>query len=174
MKILAFPEFRQDYCWDCGAKAMQALLVYYGIDIREQIIMKLAGTTKRGTLVPGMRKVVKNYKLKYQAGKMTIKDVRYHLARRRPVILLLQAWTDKKKVFWEKDWVDGHYVVAIGYDRSKIYFEDPSAVIRTYLTDEELRERWHHLDPKGKRYLNWGLVVLEKSHYYPKKIIHMD
>jgi len=40
MKILDFPELRQTFNYDCGAKALQSVLAYYGIDIREEEIIK--------------------------------------------------------------------------------------------------------------------------------------
>jgi predicted double-glycine peptidase len=35
MKILKIPELRQAYVYDCGANAVQSVLEYYGIDIKE-------------------------------------------------------------------------------------------------------------------------------------------
>lgn len=175
MKILKFPELRQTYCWDCGANAMQSVLVYYGIDIREQITMKLAKTTRSGTPILGMKKVAKEYGLDFEAGKMTIEDIKKYLDKNIPVILLVQAWSDKKNTNWEKDWNDGHYVVAIGYDNKKLYFEDPWETVRTYLTFTEFQKRWHDVDPKGKKHISWGMAVFgKKANYNLSKSIHMD
>lgn len=38
--MLNFPELRQTYGYDCGAKATEAVLAYFGMDIREDLIMK--------------------------------------------------------------------------------------------------------------------------------------
>lgn len=125
MKIKKFLELRQTYFWGCGAKAMQAVLAYYGIDVHEEAIMKLAGTTKTGTPVKGLKKVVKKYGLKCEAGKMTIEEVKNYIKKRIPVIILLQVWTIKENVDWGKHWTDGHYAVVVGYNKKKMYFEDP-------------------------------------------------
>lgn len=163
MKILPFPELRQAYDWDCGASAIQSILIYYGLDVRAGLIIKAAGTNyDHGTVPANMKAVFKSYKLKCRAGKMTVQEIKDCIDKKIPVILLLQAWTHQENVDWENDWEDGHYVVAIGYDKKRIYFEDPYALSRTYLTDAELMKRWHHRDNTGKKYLNWGLVVTGK------------
>jgi len=46
MKILEFPELRQTYEYDCGANALQGILAYYGMEIREELIIKSAKTNK--------------------------------------------------------------------------------------------------------------------------------
>lgn len=174
MKILKFPELRQTYSWDCGVCAIQSVLDYYGLDVRESTIMKLAGTTKGGTPVSGIKKVAKEYGLDFKAGEMTIEDIKSYLDKKIPVILLVQAWSDKK-VNWEKDWADGHYVDAIGYNKSRIFFEDPSTVLRTYLTYDEFEKRWHDGSLRGKKYIHWGMAVFgKKASYNPNKTVHMD
>ena len=49
MKIIEYPETRQVFYFDCGADALVSLLVFAGIEEREDRIMLLAGTTKSGT-----------------------------------------------------------------------------------------------------------------------------
>src|SRR3989338_4435827 len=146
MKILDFPILRQTYDYDCGAKATEAVLGYYGLDIREEKIIKIAKTTKEGTPINGIKKVAKKYNLKCKAKEMNIEEIKDCINKNIPVILLLQAWTEKKKPNWKEDWVDGHYVVVIGYDKKKMYFEDPSSILRTYLNLKELKDRWHDED----------------------------
>jgi ABC-type bacteriocin/lantibiotic exporter with double-glycine peptidase domain len=173
MKILNFPEFRQTYEYDCGAKALQAVLEYYGIDVPEGRIISLAKTTKRGTSPKSVVNVIKRYRLKFKDGQLTVSQIKKYLDKKTPVIILLQAWTEKKKVDWEKDWADGHYVVAVGYDKNKVYFEDPYSVLRTYLTYKELNKRWHDKED-GKEYVHYGIAVYgEKPKFNPNKKIHM-
>ncbi|MBU4308385.1 MAG: hypothetical protein KJ566_01155, partial [Nanoarchaeota archaeon] len=54
-KILKFPFSRQCYNYDCGANAMKSILDYYGIDIREEKIIKIAKTTRAGTNFIGLK-----------------------------------------------------------------------------------------------------------------------
>lgn len=172
--MITFPELRQTYNYDCGAKVTQAVLAYYGLDVSEIEIMRLAKTSKKtGTSIKHMLSVFEEYGLKYRVSKLTIKQIKKYLDKKIPVILVLQAWTHKKKINWKKDWVDGHYVVAIGYDSNKIYFEDPASVLRTYLSYKELEKRWHDKDADGRKYINCGIAVYGKKIINPKKTIHM-
>jgi len=158
-KILEFPILRQTYNYDCGAKAIQSVLVYYGIDVNEGNIMELANTNKWGTSIAGLKKVARYFGLKYKDGKMTIRDLKKSIDNKILVIIALQAWAGKKKINWEKDWEDGHYVVVIGYSNKKIYFADPSAISRTYLSINELRKRWHDVDVKRTKIIKWGMEI---------------
>jgi predicted double-glycine peptidase len=175
LKVLDFPSIRQTFKWDCGANVVQSVLEYYGIDQREESVIKSAGTDQSGTSVVGIRRAVKKFGLKEVAGEMTVDDIKKYINKKIPVIIPLQAWTNKKKVNWEENWSDGHYAVAIGYDQKKIYFEDPSSFNRTYLTYSELNKRWHDEGMDGKKYINWGIAVFgKKPAYNSRKIKHMD
>ena len=46
---------RQTYDFDCGAKALQTVMAYYGVDVREDELMETLGTGTQGTetRVPG-------------------------------------------------------------------------------------------------------------------------
>ena len=88
--------------------------------------------------------------------------------------MALQAWTESKKVHWKTNWADGHYVVAVGYDRHKVYFADPSSIYPTFLTFAELEERWHDIDNhNGRRYEHYGLAVTG-AQPRAQRAIHMD
>jgi ABC-type bacteriocin/lantibiotic exporter with double-glycine peptidase domain len=162
MKIKYFPNLRQTYGYDCGAQVLQAVLAYYGIDINEGEIMKLAGTTKQGTSVAKIKEVAKKHGLKIDFKEMNIEDVKKYIDKKIPVILLLQAWTSKSNADWKNDWQDGHYAIAIGYDKKGIYFEDPSSIFRTFLSYNELKDRWHDKDNKIK-YVNYGMAIYGKK-----------
>lgn len=172
MKKLNFPELRQTYEYDCGAKALQSVLVYYGIEISEENLLKTAGTNKiRGTTRKGMTRVLKKYGLKSDDKEMKIKELKTYINKKIPVIILLQAWDNVPD--YSKKYKDGHWAVAIGYDKNKIIFEDPYSFERTYLTEKELKERWHSKERKMK-IKNYGIAVYGKiPKYDSKKIIHM-
>ena len=102
---------------------------------------------------------------------MTAKQVKEYINKKIPVIILLQAWAKNKITDWEKNWKNGHYVVAIGYGRDKFYFEDPASALRTYLKYNEFEKRWHDLRDK-KKYIHFGFAVFGKK-VKNKKEIHM-
>lgn len=173
MVMLDFPEFRQSFDYDCGAKAVQAMLAYYGIDVDEEEIIKLAGTNRKsGTSISGVVRVLEKYNLKYHSGELEIDKIKSQLAEGHPVILILQAWTKDYRPVWDLDWKDGHYVVAIGYDDKKVYFEDPYSINRTYLTYNELEKRWHN-QQKRKKYVHYAISVYGRKPRYPTKARHM-
>ncbi len=175
MKIIVLPQLRQTYCYDCGANALQSVLVYYGIEVREDCLIKLTGTSKEGTSIKGIIKVAEKYGLKTESKQMTIDDIKWYIKKDVPVIIALQAWTEKEKVDWENDWVDGHWVVAIGYTKDKIIFEDPSSFVRVYLKYEELEKRWHDVDTNGKKYFHHGIAIFGKKPKFDRdKIVHME
>lgn len=176
MVLLDFPELRQTYNYDCGATALEAVLAYYGIEVREELILKCAKTTKKyGTSIDGMVNTIKKYGLNCQSEIMTIENLKGCISKKIPVILLLQAWTDKKHINWLSDNSDEHYVVAIGYDKNNIYFEDPYSFRRTFLPYGELQNRWHDIDENEKRYINHGIAVFgKKPKFNSKDVIHMD
>jgi len=175
MNTINLPQLVQTYNYDCGAKALQSILAYYGIEAREDKIMKFAKTSKKGTPIRGMVTATEKFGLKTEIKGMTIKDIKEYIKKDIPVILILQAWTGKKEVDWEKDWADGHYVVAIGYTKDKVLFVDPSSFQYTYLKYNELEKRWHDVDTDGKKYDHYGIAIFGKKPKFKKcKMVHMD
>lgn len=176
MKILDFPEIKQTFKYDCGACALESVFSYYGLDVFENEIIEVAKTVSgSGTSIYGMLHAVTHFGLKVDLKTLSIKELKKYINKKVPVILRIQAWTSKENVDWEKDWKDGHYVVAIGYDKEKIYFEDPWSIKRTFLSYEELEKRWHDIDIDGKKYCNYGIVIRGKRKGYDlNKAVHMD
>lgn len=76
MKILSFPEFRQTFEYDCGAKASQAVLAYYGFDVSEEILLEMEETVKTGTSPKDIEKTMKKFGLKVDAGKMEVEQIK--------------------------------------------------------------------------------------------------
>jgi len=112
MKIISVPNIRQTYNYDCGATALQIILVYYGIEIRKDHIIKATKTSKNGASIKEIVKAANKYGLKTSSKEMNINDIKDYIKENIPVILSLQAWT-QKKTNWEDNRTDGHYVVAI-------------------------------------------------------------
>ena len=176
--MIKLPDLRQTKGYDCGAIVIQTILDYYGMDVREDKILKLTRTNKKKvTQTRDIERVFKKYGLKTKSGKFTIEEVKKFIDKKIPVILVLQAWAIKKEVDWKKDWKDGHYVIAIGYDKEKMYFDDPATIWKTYLTFDELKKRWHDvggLKNKGKKYIHFGIVAYgKKRKFSEKKSVHM-
>lgn len=175
-KIIEFPDLRQMTTYSCGASALQSVLFYYGIDTKElELSKKLKTTPDWGTEHTEIEKIAIEYGLKVEMKeKMTIEDLKKFIDNKIPVILAIQAWQDRK-INYENDYDDGHYVVAIGYDDKKIIFEDPSTIGRGFLTYEELEKRWHDITKKNKKLEHFGMAIWGKPLKYHSKLIeHID
>lgn len=167
--IIDFPEIRQTYNYDCGANALVSLLVYSGIEEREDRIMKLAGTSSEGTSIDGILKVLQYYGLNYRIFQpMLLEALRFNLAAGYPVLIALQAYRESDEPYANL-WTDGHWVVAIGYEGNKIIFEDPSAFCRTWLSEQELLCRWH-----DDGIQQWGCIIKAEGLYKQGAMRHMD
>jgi ABC-type bacteriocin/lantibiotic exporter with double-glycine peptidase domain len=172
-KILDFPELRQVYGYDCGACALTCALAYYGIDLREEYVMKLAGTTKDGTNPVGILRVPRYYGLRTVSGRMSPEKIRWAISHRWPIILALQAYRNST-ILYAEDWKDGHWVVGIGYDGPRFLFEDPASYKRTWLAEPELLDRWHDLDSGNRRLLQWGCIIQGNPAFRAGEAVHMD
>jgi predicted double-glycine peptidase len=94
---------------------------------------------------------------------MTIDDLKHHVDRGVPVIVLIQAWGNENqfKKHYKEDWKDGHFVVVIGYTDKLILFGDPSLYNVGYIPISEFKDRWHDVD-EGKTY-QLGIAVFGKK-----------
>lgn len=170
-----FPELRQNSYYDCGANAVQSILAYYGHDINGKIIKRITKTNKKtGTPIKGIIRIAKRFGIKTRIDEMTMQSLKKDIKNKKPVMLLLQAWSKNKKINWETSWKNGHYAIAIGYDKTRIYFEDPSSIVRTYLTFKELKKRWHGVGDNGEKLYNLGIIFYgKKPNYHPNRAIKM-
>jgi predicted double-glycine peptidase len=180
--LLEFPELRQLYDYDCGASASQSVLAYYGYTEREDKILKKLKATNteifdNGVKTKDMIRLFKEYGLSAKKiDGMTAEELPAYIKARIPVIVLLQAYKDaSNKIQYSKDYKDGHYVVAIGYDGDKIIFEDPSSYTRTFLTFTELNERWHAVDDDNEpNPVSEAIVVKGTPKYNSNELKRME
>jgi len=54
MKIIPYPETRQVFNYDCGANALVSVLVFAGLEEREDRVALLARTSHNGTSTTGV------------------------------------------------------------------------------------------------------------------------
>ena len=88
----------------------------------------LARTTHNGTSTTGILRVMQYYGLPYRAGqRMKVNELRRGIDAGFPTLVTLQAYRETNRPYREL-WDDGHWVVAIGYDKRRILFEDPSCL----------------------------------------------
>jgi predicted double-glycine peptidase len=176
VNLIRVPLIRQSTDYTCGVAALQALLAYYGQDVREDLLSKaLHAQHKSGTRYKNIANYAQQHGLSVKIWKeMSVDELRQSLKAGHPVLCLIQAWPDKKTDF-ALDWDDGHYVVAVGFDDQKFVFMDPSTAGHyTYIPVEEFFQRWHDLD--GKEKLNhFGMSIWkEGGSYDPDKLERLN
>jgi hypothetical protein len=177
MKLIDFPEARQFHDYDCGVAAMWTVMSYYGLDVREDEIMKLAEPDEEdGTNPSGLVKAGKEHGLEGVEKKATVEWLREMLDRGVPVLMLVQAWPEDADDHDWSGWDNGHWVVAIGYDRDgRIYFMDPASPVRTWLDEDELDERWHSYGEGDEKTDHYALFFRgRKPAFGWSKFDHMD
>ena len=169
-KNLRLPDTLQDHNYSCGPVCAQCIMAYYGMDWREDILIKTLHTSIYGAKTNQIIEFFKTRGFKVKYGEFTITELKKFIDRKIPVICLLQAWKERKVNYMRSNaW--GHYVVACGYDDKRIYFEDPAVFSLTYLFFAELEKRWHGIDKVKLEH--FGIAVYGKRRFDFKKPIHM-
>jgi predicted double-glycine peptidase len=164
------PDVRQSTAYSCGTAVLQAVLHYYGIEEREDRLMKELNTTaEQGTHPADILRVAKLNGLRAELREgLSFEDLKAALDRGIPVIAAIQAWKDrdKKEPAWENNWEDGHYVIILGLDEASVYVEDPSLLgCRGIIPREEFLARWHDYEgppPFGagrRAYVRMGIFI---------------
>ena len=164
--LLPVPLVSQARPWSCGAAALMAALLYFGVydDPESTLDAALGVTPEAGTRVDSIVAEARRYGLQADAHLgLTLEDLERGLSRGDVVIVALQAWATKAVTDWRADWEDGHYVVVVGLSRDRVYVMDPS--VRTgyaYLARDQFLQRWHDYDlDRGKRitFEQLGIVI---------------
>jgi predicted double-glycine peptidase len=168
---------RQTYDFDCGAKALQTVMAYYGVYIREDKLIKELGVGDDGTRVSKMVALAEANGFRVETKEhLTLADLKEYLNNGNPVIVLVQAWAERYMTLkdWKQDYDDGHYAIVIGYIKKALIFEDPSSFRRTWLREQEFLARWHDLDTDSNyKYEQFGMILYGKE---PSRhmLEHMD
>lgn len=175
--MINIPTGIQTFDFDCGVKALQLVMAYYGVEVREDVLIGELEADNDGTSVANMIGVAKKCGFEVIAGRLvSLETVKQYTEKGVPVIVLLQAWAERYMTLedWKTDYDDGHYAIVIGYQDNIVIFEDPSSFRRTWLTEEEFLARWHDVNPKtDEKYDQFAMVLLGKEPV-KKAIEHMD
>ncbi len=175
--MIDLPSGRQTFDFDCGAKALQLVMAYYGIDIREDELIKNIQCNKDGTSVKKMISFAKTHGFEVIADRgFSVDQIREFVDQNRPVIVLVQAWAERYMTLedWRNDKDDGHYVIVIGHSGPIMIFEDPGSFRKTWLTEEEFNARWHDVDLETGELLEHFALILMGKLPDTKAFEHMD
>ena len=140
---------RQSTEYTCGPSALQAVLRYWGKDVAEDEIARLAGTTSEvGTFPEDLVRSAKalGFKAEVREG-LTLDEVQKFTAAGHPMIALAQVWLSAKGMGGksvEEEWDSGHYIVVLGVDKDYVYFQDPYALMsKAFLPRKVFEAHWH-------------------------------
>jgi predicted double-glycine peptidase len=166
---IPLPNVQQSTDYTCGAASFQAVCCYFGVGPSDpdDYVEILEVSQKNGTKPEQIEKWATNFGLIVERHeKMTDDELKRHLDAGHPVICSMQAYgptpTRIKQYTAKKGGhyldLDGHFIVAIGYDDENFYFEDPSlAGRRGFIPIAEFSGRWHENDSGHK--VRLGLAI---------------
>jgi predicted double-glycine peptidase len=157
------PNTTQITDYTCGASALLAVCSYFGVGPEDEWDVEAdMGFGRAGSDPEHFRRAARKYGLRLAEYRgMTQAQLVECLDAGRPVIVMLQAWPDRRTASYANRWDDGHWVVAIGYDAQVFYFEDPSIHGgRGFIHRRELASRWHDIEgPRKERVFQLGIAV---------------
>jgi len=162
--LIPVPMTYQAYDYTCGVAALQSILYYYGRSFRHDELAKVLephplNGTNYGKVAGFARSL--GFQVDVRTN-MTIEDLKKLIDDRKPVIVLIQAWPESP-VWWSESWEEGHYAVAIGYDKNNVYFMDPSTIGHyTFIHIPEFLDRWHDMDGQEKL-IHFGMVITKQG-----------
>ena len=155
---VCLPEVQQKTHFSCGAAVVHSICSYWGLGLSSHYdyFPYLETDESYGTLPEKIVNYLRSVGLKCKVQHdMSVINICKALDQHKPVILAVQAYGSPKK--YHKN-LNGHYIVAIGYDNKSIFFEDPMLNrSRGYIFKSELPKRWHDMDYKGILHENLGI-----------------
>jgi predicted double-glycine peptidase len=172
IKLLNYPSVIQSSSDKSGVSAVQSVLAYYGENLKEeQLNDKLVNSDIdiiEQSYVTSIENIIdffmnKDYQI--DSKNMNINDLINYIDRGIPVIMMIQAWGGKTD--YSDEWNYNHYVVAIGYTKKDIIFEDPNSFNTCRLSHTRLIERWHGRNDLEK-YTNFGIAIKGKKPEFDK------
>jgi uncharacterized protein len=170
---------RQVTEYSCGACALQAVLSYWGKEVKEEELMKLIHTTpEEGTYPDDIVRGAQALGFKAQAkDHLALDEVEKFTKGGRPMIALAQVWRSEKGSPSEvgKDWDDGHYIVVLAVDKDYVYFQDPYArMSKAFMPRQTFVEHWHQAmggdQKKNPKLMQLGIFVEGKKAANPHAV----
>ncbi len=158
--VKSVPDIRQETDYSCGQATLASVLCGFDKCVSEEKLREdMKPNPAKGTAPQEIEQKAKDEGYNTWSGSMTIEDLKQFIEENKPIITPIQALCDPSE--YEKN-DNGHYVVVTGYDKDKIYFQDPSEGYKS-VSHTEFKKRWHDADTDGKIYNNFGIVVWPKT-----------
>ncbi|MBI3449887.1 MAG: C39 family peptidase [Acidobacteria bacterium] len=174
---IAIPDVTQQTGYSCGPSCLESIARFYGVGKEDEweFVRGLRMDHRAGSHPYQIRRLARSYRLHVREyNPMSFAQLHQELRWRHPVMLMIQAYGrarlgKRRLTRWRRnyipDWDDGHWVVAIGYDREGVFFEDPSIQARRgWLSRDELMCRWHDTGPHGRHLPFYGVAIWRPGH----------
>jgi predicted double-glycine peptidase len=165
-RLLPVPLISQATPWTCGPASLMAALIYFGVfdEPESRLDADLRATPEQGVDPQGLAREARAFGLQAEIRTgLTLRALADELGRGALVIVALQAWPSRPTADPATGWENGHYVVVVGLDDTRVYAMDPS--VRTgyaFLARDAFVRRWHDYDlHDGRReeYEGLGIVL---------------
>jgi hypothetical protein len=158
----------------CGGPSGCARL--YGMQTREDLLAREVGADpNKGVNPPAIVRAARARGLTAELRQgMTVREIAGIVRAGSPVLVALQAWSDKPRSSYREDWDDGHYAIIVAVDQDAVVFEDPSVLgSRAVLSRREFEDRWHDTDGTH-RYVRMGIVFTGRTPAPPPARVPME
>ena len=141
----------------CGPASLKIVLQYYGMDVKEKELAKIAEWNKDlGIDDKGIEKTAKSFGLKVKIkNNSNFKDIEKWLEKKVPVIV--NWFTRGRKDYADSDIADGYYSVVAGLDDKFIYLQDPEIGKIRKLRKDDFMKVW--FDFKGEYVKQEELII---------------
>jgi ABC-type bacteriocin/lantibiotic exporter with double-glycine peptidase domain len=151
------PKGTQSYRYDCGTKVLHLVMAYYGVEVPYYQLLRRAHEHKRyGLPEATLIKMAKRRDFKVIAhDEFTLDEVKKHVAKNRPVIVIMQAWGQNVDYKQTNDY--SHYSIIVGFDRKRIIFNDPLSFKNAWMKESEFIDRWHTEENQ-----NYAMIIYKK------------
>jgi ABC-type bacteriocin/lantibiotic exporter with double-glycine peptidase domain len=166
--MISMPKGTQSYSYDCGTKVLHLVMAYYGVEVPYYRLLRNVQDNKRyGIPEEKLAKMAKRRGFNVIAHYgFNLNEVKKHIAKNRPVIVLVQGWGEKN-TNWKTTNDYTHYSIIVGFEKKRVYFNDPLSFKKAWLREKEFLERWHTDD--GTNYA----MVIYKRHNPTNGFEHM-
>ncbi len=159
--FIRVPLCHQETPYSCGVACVQSILAGYGIIYTQDVLAERLGQkpiygTDYRSILTFMNML--GFQASFQIG-MSIDLLKALICNGITPFLLLQAWKNTE-IDYTYDWQDSHYVIACGYDESRILFMDPWTLgYYTFIPINMLMKRWHDFASSESHSYHSGLII---------------
>lgn len=169
--LIDVPHVRQKTKYTCGPAALLSIAKFLGRDISEEDLSQEA-TPEDGLPPAKLLEVANTVDLQghLETG-WTVDKLKEAIKLGLPTIIAIQAWNEAVTNY-SNEWMDGHYVVAIGFDQDHLIVEDPGLDTgRGLIPWSQLMTRWHDQDSNGRRYYQLAMIFEDTRLFSEQEII---